>query len=413
MSFASYNLYRRKISAGEYQHSPDIPDYSLVINASPIEPLLVSSEGEITEEIVNKDIIYTKTTFSPAIYGEQFEFINTSTYWGDIVYESLNSGICTITENRTNFISPGTVTIKAIASSLEGKSTTITFNLTQKEKTNSITSTISNIHYAENSFAKDANDIIDSALAGKDASTALKIFTTQNHSSANYVRNINCWAVGFDLTCISPWNSDLAHKKAGVLVAPDIVLFAAHYPISNGSTIRFITQDNQVITKTIIGTKTHPSYKPYYPDIQVALLDSDAPETIKFCKVFPENWKNYGAVCQMEYTPRGTVPTLTTDQEEKALVTDASSLSTLVNLSVPVDSKRLEFYESKITGDSGNPCFIILDGELVLLTMLTYGGAGSGTFITLEIDTINQIISDLGSSYSLTTFDLSIYNSYT
>ena len=112
------------------------------------------------------------------------------------------------------------------------------------------------------------------------------------------------------------------------------------------------------------------------------------------------------------------------DQEEKALVTDLYNLSPKsASFSTPNDLARLEFYESKISGDSGNPSFLIIDlgngPELVLLTLWTYGGAGSGTFITKHITTINAMIvtadaqaGNGGTGYTLTEADISAFPTY-
>lgn len=65
-----------------------------------------------------------------------------------------------------------------------------------------------------------------------------------------------------------------------------------------------------------------------------------------------------------------------------------------------------------IGGDSGNPAFIVVDGEPVLLGTLTYGGAGSVTTIHDQITAINAAMTTLGGGYQLTTIDLSGYPAY-
>jgi hypothetical protein len=98
-------------------------------------------------------------------------------------------------------------------------------------------------------------------------------------------------------------------------------------------------------------------------------------------------------------------------------------LAKLASVITPKSANRLEFYESKISGDSGNPAFLILDlgngPELVLLTLWTFGGSGSGTFITPHITAINAMIatSDAqagngGTGYTLTEADLSGFTNF-
>ena len=85
---------------------------------------------------------------------------------------------------------------------------------------------------------------IDDRLAlsrarGIPVKTAIRIFSTQDHTHKVYVRNKDCWAYGLDLTSISPWNSDFRNKKAGTLISPRHVLWARHYSIHINKTIRY------------------------------------------------------------------------------------------------------------------------------------------------------------------------------
>lgn len=250
----------------------------------------------------------------------------------------------------------------------------------------------------------------------RNALNQLNLYTTQNHSAPSYTRNPNCWAnsVLNNLTCISPWNSTNSNRRAGTLITPRHIIFAAHYQISNGATIRFIDPENNVVTRTMTHKRVHPDYSPYFPDLVVGILDSDVPADILPCKVLPDNWQTYLP------TSIDRIPCLTLDQEEKALITDGYNLSSsYTSFRAPLaDSARSDFYESKIVGDSGNPAFLIISGELVLLTVWTYGGAGSGTSITYFKNDINQMIesvdalASVNTGYTLTEIDLSTFNTY-
>jgi hypothetical protein len=72
----------------------------------------------------------------------------------------------------------------------------------------------------------------------------------------------------------------------------------------------------------------------------------------------------------------------------------------------PADPSRYSFYERVIGGDSGNPALIVVSGEPVLLTVWTFGEAGSGTSVAAIKDDINRLMSDLGGGYQLTEVDL-------
>lgn len=253
---------------------------------------------------------------------------------------------------------------------------------------------------------------IDTRITNVFPNSALNIFTTQNHASQIYVRNVNCWCYDIDdITCISPWNSTGGAQRAGTLITPRHIIFAAHYPIEVGATVRFVDKNNNVINRTMVARKTHPSYTPYFPDLTVGVLDEDVPPEIHFAKVLPNNW--------MDRLPTGVnrVPSLTLDQQEKALITDVDSITPWRTNFIPPDinSQRYLFYEPKISGDSGNPAFLIINEELVILTVWTYGGAGGGTSITYFVNDINTLIHNVDilagsvTGYTCTPIDLSSF----
>jgi hypothetical protein len=257
---------------------------------------------------------------------------------------------------------------------------------------------------------------VNSRIQG--ATTAmLPIFLnyTQSNSSGIYTRNPDCWIYNLSqvATCISPWNSNAANRKAGTALTPRHIGLAAHYEYPVGTQVRFVTADNQTITKTVIGRKRHPEYAPYFPDITLYLLDSDLPSSITPCKVLPSNWSEY-----LPNDPRN-IATLCLDQEEKALVTDLNSLtSTFANFRFPDQPYEQVLYEGKVVGDSGNPAFLIINDQLVCLTFWTFGGAGSGTFLTPQIGAMNQMIQDLDTAagintgYTIQTVDLSGFTNF-
>lgn len=260
-------------------------------------------------------------------------------------------------------------------------------------------------------------DQIDNRLVGMVKATNIPLYTSQNHSTDTFVRNPNFWASrsdGFtpvDLTSISPSNSRGNATRAGTLITPRHVLNSAHYPLYNGDKIYFVTNDNVTVERTIVGSVTHPSYSLAYPDLRLYTLDSDVPGTVTPCKTLPPDYVNY--LC---YTQYGKPPTLGLDQEEKGLVTDLYNLSDSVSHSIPTEAQRLAFYESKISGDSGNPSFLIINNELALLTCWTFGGAGSGTSVPYYRADINTMIQTADAQagisptgYTLDTVDLSSF----
>lgn len=228
-----------------------------------------------------------------------------------------------------------------------------------------------------------------------------EIFSTQNHATSTYVRNMACWAYGVDLTCISPWNDELEELKAGILISPRHIALANHYPLTAGTVVRFVTQNNVVVERTITGTPVRVGAT----DILIAYLDSDVPVSVSFAKVLPTGYR--------ELIGRGLgIPVLFTDQEEKALVQDVWGFEwpyagPYVGLRYPIDARRLDFSEEVITGDSGSPAMLLWGNQPVLITCFTSGLAGSGPDYALNRDGINAAMASFDSDYQLTPLNLS------
>jgi len=266
---------------------------------------------------------------------------------------------------------------------------------------------------AAGALATHCEDSVNTRIGGANASM-LPIFTDYSASniSGSYTRNTACWAYGLDLTCISPWNSRQGKNRAGTLITPRHIINAAHYELYVGDTVRFVTDDNTVITRTVAGKKRHPDYTPYYPDLTVYTLDSDVPAGSSFCKVLPSDYADY-------IPDAYQVAALCLDQEEKALVTDLIELEEMARFMFPNTAEEQVLYEHKIAGDSGNPAFLLVGDVPVLLTCWTYGGAGQGTFISSLISDINQMIIDadaqagVSTGYTLTEVDLSAFPNFT
>jgi|694.fasta_scaffold119973_4 hypothetical protein len=323
------------------------------------------------------------------------------------IWNSSNVSVATINSNGyVTHVSNGTSTITL---NVQDKSASKTLNFSTSDVNNIIFT-----NYQNSSLAKHIVDTISSRVTNKVASTSKNIFSTQNHSESIYVRNENCWAYGLDLTCISPWNSLAAHQRAGTLISPRHMVFAAHYPITVGTTIRFVDLSNTVVTRTITGISTVLN-----TDIQIAILNSDVPNSISFARILPPNWFSYlpslysNSMNVFQRDLSFGLPALCLDQEEKALLNDLIGMSSgmsSASFGIPNNSKNAEFYETIISGDSGNPSFLIINNTLVLIS--TWFFPTSGPFVTFYKDQINSVMSTLGGNYQLTEINLSSFLTY-
>lgn len=264
------------------------------------------------------------------------------------------------------------------------------------------------------------NSTILNLISNKDPSTDKVIYNTQNPYTNNFIRNTNCWLYGVgNISCASPaqMSGSLWYQRAGTLISPRHVVLAKHYTIGVGYDLKFVADDNTVITRQLESMILDPNN-----DIAMYLLDSDVPNSIKFAKVLPKDHPTY---LSQSTTHRYSVYF---DQEEKALLGINTYLPyhpnppgyqnvvyvqnpQYINNATPEDLSLQPWYETPISGDSGNPIFLIIDNELVLISTWTTpvsGPAYCGLF-----DNVNNLMSQLGGGYQLTPIDLeAVYNKY-
>lgn len=391
-------------ASGIVQRGPTVDDINFEITSSSREVTITT--GSATSGIVNDLYMLNEITSEvdqeydlilSNMSGDYFEFLP------DFV--SLDDSIATVDQyGQVSRVSDGTVGILA-------KTRLLTKRVNVSVSRTGGTSTSGLIEYVNGSLARECADAVDSRIEGLTVNGTIKIFSTENHPDSIYVRNINCWANDLDLTCISPWNSASSTKKAGTLISPRHIIFSEHYQLGVGNTVRFVKGDNTVVERTISSKQNvGPSNVSdgYATDLTVALLDSDVPAGISYAKVLPSGYSSYLPSLSSQYP----IPALCLDQEEKAIVTDAYLLSTMATFRVPFDSQRLAYYEAKVSGDSGNPAFLIINDELVLITCWTFGGAGAGSNIANLHSEINSAMTSLGGGYTLTEADLSGFASY-
>lgn len=259
--------------------------------------------------------------------------------------------------------------------------------------------------------------VIDSRIGGVSVLAAMALFSTANHATPSYTRNASNWAADYvdELTAISPWNSASGTQKAGILISPRHVLFATHYYPATSSTIRFVAADGSVCDRTLSAVESLAvSDAPgLYPDLTVGLLNSDVDAGIRFAKVLPAS----AVTDKLPNLNTYHLPAASTDQEGKLLVRNwvnhpvATSPTAYCAFQQPIgggdDIARNAFYEGLVSGDSGSPLFVFINGELVLLTVATFGNEGAGTSVTAFIDDVNAAMTTLGGGYQLTEADVS------
>lgn len=375
-----------------------------------------------------QDKIFVNYANGTIVNDYKMQIITIGGYQAQPVWTSSNTSVATVDSNGyVTHVNNGTCNISV---SLGGQLLTQTLSFF----TQFPTSPTMFFDFDANSLRKNIWTNINTRTAGKTKNNAINIFSTQDHNNNIYIRNVNSWAYGLDLSCFSPWNFDTGYMTAGTLISPRHVLFCKHFnfypqvPRTDGQpvTIRFINQNNQTITRTLtnIIRVNDSEYPNYDVDFAVGLLDSDVTTQngqstgISFAKILPSDWYKYlpnmGYSGGSDYT--NTVPSFYTDQEEKNLIgyitqiATSSNGNTDVNLGEPILSQHKEFFENLVRFDSGNPIFLTINNELVILSVAT--GSVGGSFITAHMSQVNEVMSALGGGYQLTPIDLSNFSTY-
>ena len=305
--------------------------------------------------------------------------------------------IATINENLITHVQDGVATL-----------TTTSTNVTKTQRIDFVTTVDENyydiIDDVSGSARENATDNINNLLS---YDKNVNIFSTQSDSEEIYVRNTNCWAYNIDLTCISPWNQTGDKKRAGTLISPKHIIFASHYQITTGHTVRFVDSNNNVCDRTM----TNKGNIEFWSDYTIGILDSEVDAGINYCKVISSDWEDYFPYATFNYViaPVRGVPYLIPDQQKRATISiAASSLNRFEQSTNPL---QLNFYYKKVDGDSGSPMFSIINDELILMNTL-FNDSGSQTTLSDYIDEINQKMTDLNGgddTYQLDEIDLSSF----
>lgn len=221
-----------------------------------------------------------------------------------------------------------------------------------------------------------------------------------NARKDTFIPNTNFWAIGIDFSCASPWNGTFGSLRAGTLISPRHIVYAAHYPLAIGSRMLFVDEEGRVCPcylekgKQINGT-----------DIMIGSLNAEVTPNIKPAKLLPDDFHRYLKNCG------AGLPVATFNRQEKLFLTESIAIKTnktsraYVGSRIPQRKELSGFRESIIVGDSGNPVFLLLGGEPVLLCCLHFGGCGSGPALHLYAGEIQRVMNELCPGYNLEFHD--------
>lgn len=211
--------------------------------------------------------------------------------------------------------------------------------------------------------------------------------------------NPKFWLKDVDFSCASPWNSNGGSLKAGTLISPKHIIFAAHFPISTGTRILFVDNEGQGCPCYVERVKQIGK-----TDIMIGSLNAEVTPNIHPAKVLPPDYEKF-------IGDGAGLPVVTFDKSERTFVTELAGLPDGKTGRVwnrpPKTPLRQRLGGKAVGGDSGNPAFLVFGKTPVLLYCLKEGGAGSGPWLHLHLNEIQVTMDELCPGYKLETFDFS------
>lgn len=250
-----------------------------------------------------------------------------------------------------------------------------------------------------------ANDAVDRRLSGADPKRALCRFVDYPPSRGKlgfprclfenpFPMNPDFWLKGVDFSCVSPWNDSFGRVRAGTAISRRHIVFANHFPLTKDVRISFVGEDGEVCPCSVDAVKQIGK-----TDIAIGLLNAELTPNIKPAKLLPPDFAR-------DIGDGVGLPVVTFNQQEKVFLTELTRLDGYVHSAVSTNAVRAAFRERIIVGDSGDPVFLLLGDEPVLLCCLQSGGCGAGPALHQYCPQIQKAMDDLAPGYRLEFADL-------
>lgn len=224
-------------------------------------------------------------------------------------------------------------------------------------------------------------------LAGATGNDIFSTYATDRPSpwGGNFTRRMNFTGVAWD------------ESRTATLVSPVHVVMAAHYQRPVGTTLVFHDRRGRPQRRVLAAVESLAGIA----DVAVGRLDAPLPDSVRPYRLLPPS-DGYGALA-------GCLAVVT-DQHRKAFVHEIAMVSGNGLSFRPPATSRVSTHLTKnlVGGDSGNPSFLLVGGELVLIETHTSGGPGAGPFLSAPpvFAAINGAMSKLGGGHQLRSVPL-------
>lgn len=206
--------------------------------------------------------------------------------------------------------------------------------------------------------------------------------------------NDKFWLKDVDFSCASPWNDSSGSVRAGTLISKRHIIFAKHFSLWKGCRVLFVDQQGEVCPCRVEATKALEKC-----DIMIGSLDYEVTPNIHPAKILPEDYEKW-------IGDGNGLPIVTFNQREDALLSECRGITSNSVSNVASTNSSWKALGGKIvTGDSGNPAFLLIGNEPILLYCLFSGGVGHGPSVFRYRKEIQKTMDELCPGYKLETFD--------
>jgi hypothetical protein len=209
-----------------------------------------------------------------------------------------------------------------------------------------------------------------------------RLFSTFTASPIGWIRNAASWVRVFNWTGYSAGINGLGGVGGGTLITRKHVLLAHHVPYpARPFDIFFVNANSRTFQYKVVNVQQVGD-----TDIAIGTLDRDADASLNVYRVLPDNWLQYIANKSSSFNVMGvagtevsvTLPVLYANQDRKVSTADVTQVRLgTADMSIPSFEVARSFGEPIRVGDSGNPIFVQIGSELVLLGAFWKLGTGN------------------------------------
>jgi hypothetical protein len=187
-----------------------------------------------------------------------------------------------------------------------------------------------------------------------------RLFSGFTPSPIGWVRNAASWVRAFNWTGTAAGINGLGGVGGGTLITARHVLFANHVPYpARPFDIFFTNKDSRTFSYKVTEIKQVGD-----TDIAIGTLDRAVDATIGIYAVLPDNWIDYVG----KLSVANPLPVLYSNQSKMVSTGDVVGVSGgTAQVNSPSFEPARAWSDKLVVGDSGNPIFVQVGDELVLL----------------------------------------------